>query len=67
MIASRLDPGVRLRFFHSVGDAEAMAEKIGARRLLPLYDLTLEVSRENGKNANLSALLAVMAARISAI
>ena len=51
----------------SKGPAMWTAEEIGARRLAPLYDLTLRIFEENQKNANISALLAVMAARIGAI
>ena len=67
MIAARQTGGVRLRFFRDSGEALEMAERIGPRRLIPLYDLVLEIYGENTKNANLTALLAVMAARIKAI
>ena len=67
MITARLDGTVRTRFFTSAEAATEMADKIGAKRLMPLSDIVLSIHEENQKNANVSALIAVMTARIRAV
>ncbi len=64
LIAIRYDEGAPLSFFHDREEARALASATDTARLFKIYDLISSAHEDNYKNANITALLSLLAAGI---
>ena len=67
LIKVKLSGNAVLTFFKNRGDALAIAEGLSVKKLLAVYDAVRDAADDNAKNANISALITCLGAKIKLI
>ena len=67
LVKCKFSKNATLTFFASREAANAIAEKISHKKLITVYDAVRDAIEDNSKNANISALLSCLGAKIKLI